>query len=306
VVDVTENCTVYARVTGMDGTLYEKSRYIDCFPTPSGGQTATASQPTQAASASTDPSATPDTTPRAPTALTPSGQGTMVDNVTSEDKKEFYTIQTQDENTFYLVIDKQREQENVYFLNAVTESDLMSLAEKTAPETVETPAPEPVCSCKEKCEAGAVDTACPVCVLSLTGCKGVAAAAPGGETPKEPSMGGDSKGTMALILLVILGAGGAGWYFKIYKPKHDLDNAEDLDALTGGEDDDEPTVNEDAMSAYQPRPRAEPYYDTAEPGEQKQAEPVSDREPEEPDYTQYPGSYEDEPEEPEEYEDQDT
>ena len=33
-------------------------------------------------------------------------------------------------NVFYLVIDGKREDNNVYFLNGVTESDLMALAEK--------------------------------------------------------------------------------------------------------------------------------------------------------------------------------
>lgn len=65
--------------------------------------------------------------------FTPNGTGTVVDNATDEDGKEFYTIQTADENVFYLVIDKQRGTENVYFLNAVTESDLMALAKRTIP-----------------------------------------------------------------------------------------------------------------------------------------------------------------------------
>lgn len=55
----------------------------------------------------------------------------MVDNASDEQGKEFYTIMTPDENVFYLIIDKQRDSENVYFLNAVTESDLMALAQKT-------------------------------------------------------------------------------------------------------------------------------------------------------------------------------
>lgn len=45
--------------------------------------------------------------------FTPNGTGTVVDNATDEDGKEFYTIQTADENVFYLVIDKQRGTENV-------------------------------------------------------------------------------------------------------------------------------------------------------------------------------------------------
>ena len=53
------------------------------------------------------------------------GTGTVVDNATDEDGKEFYTITTPDENIFYLVIDKQKTTDNVYFLNAVTEADLL-------------------------------------------------------------------------------------------------------------------------------------------------------------------------------------
>mgnify|MGYP002508413626 CR=1 FL=1 len=77
--------------------------------------------------------------------LTPDGQATVLDNATNEDGKEFYTIQTPDENVFYLIIDNQRDTENVYFLNAVTESDLMALAvkEDDAPQTDAIPAPEP-------------------------------------------------------------------------------------------------------------------------------------------------------------------
>ena len=71
--------------------------------------------------------------------FTPKGTGTVVDEATDEDGKEFYTITTPEENVFFLIIDKQRDAENVYFLNAVTESDLLALAEKdsdtTAPET---------------------------------------------------------------------------------------------------------------------------------------------------------------------------
>jgi len=60
--------------------------------------------------------------------FTPSGTGTVADNATDGDGKEFFTIMTPDENTFYLVIDRQRGTENVYLLNAVTEADLLSLA----------------------------------------------------------------------------------------------------------------------------------------------------------------------------------
>ena len=58
-----------------------------------------------------------------PNPFTPEGTGTVVDNATDGDGKEFFTITTPNENIFYLVIDRQRSGENVYFLNAVTDVD---------------------------------------------------------------------------------------------------------------------------------------------------------------------------------------
>ena len=85
--------------------------------------------------------------PPEPQPFTPDGTGTVVDNATDEDGKEFFTITTADEAVFYLVIDRQRSTENVYFLNAVTVSDLMALAEQDqvpeAPPPVTEPDPEP-------------------------------------------------------------------------------------------------------------------------------------------------------------------
>lgn len=92
------------------------------------------------------PVETPELTPT-PVLTPPGGTGTVVEQ-TDEDGKEFYTIMTADENVFYLVIDRQRETENVYFLNAVTEADLLPLAklpvveEEPKPTPLPTPVPE--------------------------------------------------------------------------------------------------------------------------------------------------------------------
>ena len=257
VVEVTENCTVYVRVTGKDGTIYEKSQFVRCFDPANDYQNPVPSTP-----GGTNAAVTPSPAPQPSAGLTtpPGGQGTVIDNAsgTSEESgREFFTIATPDENIFYLVIDRQRDTGNVYFLNAVTESDLMALAEKNAdgPSQSAVPDPEPVCSCTQKCVPGAVNAACPVCVLSWQGCASTAEAP--GQTGLEPEKQSDSgTGTIIVVLLAALAVGGAGWYIKIYKPKHDLADAEDLDELTG--DADELTVNEDDLPAAGPDAYPEP------------------------------------------------
>lgn len=154
----------------------------------------------------------------APNPFTPAGTGTVIDNATDEDGKEFYTIMTPSENVFYLIIDKQREQENVYFLNAVTEKDLLALAEKS--EEVEEPA----------------EPATPATSVTTE---------PTPEPASEPEKGGN--GMMIVVVLVLLAGGGAGYYFKIYRLKQErADNAEDDyseyedDPYTEQEDDSVP------------------------------------------------------------------
>ena len=198
-----------------------------------------------AASASTDPEAE-----REPVPFTPGGQATVVDEATGEDGKFFYTFATPDGNVFYLVIDSQREEDNVYFLNAVTEQDLFALAEGGEGNPAESAIPEmKVCVCRERCREGWADASCPACMEDPGSCRGkdAEAQAPegqeeeGGQKPAGET-GGGSTGTFVFILLAVVAVGGAGYYLKIYKPKHDLDDAEDLDELLG---DGEQEVNED-------------------------------------------------------------
>lgn len=230
-------------------TVMIQNPYYKPEPAPQSTKpTTTTTTPTKpAASATIDPE-DKKTATATPKPFTPSGQATVVDNATNEDDKEFYTFTTPNDNVFYLVIDKQRDSENVYFLNAVTENDLMELAEKGEKKESESAIPEvEVCSCKDKCEAGNVNTSCRICKNKLTECTGKTAPAakePEQENPKQES----NAGTMIFILLAVLAAGGAGYYFKIYKPKHDLDDAEDLDDLL--EDGDEPEINEDSDQEY--------------------------------------------------------
>lgn len=155
--------------------------------------------------------------PHEPNPFTPAGTGTVSDNATDGDGKEFFTITTADENVFYLIIDRQRESENVYLLGVVTEDDLMALAEKgdgTSQSAVPAPAPEPTPQPEPE------------------------------PTPESepPAPEKSSTGTILLILLAVLGVGGAGYYFKIVKPKQnaaadDEDEYED-DSDYGDESED--------------------------------------------------------------------
>jgi hypothetical protein len=82
------------------------------------------------------------------------GTGTVIDNI-ENGSKHFYTIATDAGNVFYLIVDLDKESNNVYFLDTTKERDLLALAEKAEEEEgvtvikeepvaqVETPAPEP-------------------------------------------------------------------------------------------------------------------------------------------------------------------
>lgn len=58
------------------------------------------------------------------------GNLTVDDNVTSADNKEFYTVHSKNGNEFFIVVDKANDSNNVYFLNAVDEQDLLSLVDE--------------------------------------------------------------------------------------------------------------------------------------------------------------------------------
>lgn len=62
--------------------------------------------------------------------FTPEGNGSILNEATSDQNKYFYTIQTANNNTFYMVIDKERESGNVYLLSMIDENDLQDFIEE--------------------------------------------------------------------------------------------------------------------------------------------------------------------------------
>lgn len=175
-------------------------------------------------------------------AFTPEGTGTVLDEATGEgDDKQFYTITTEAGNVFYLIIDGKRDDNNVYFLNGVTEADLMALAEKGDGSVSVIPAAE-VCTCTEKCEAGKVNTACPVCKNDLKGCTGKEKPAETEEPAQteQPKKDNGSAGTIIFIIVALLAVGGVGYYVKIVRPKQQAEDEFDEDDGYGeGFDPDE-------------------------------------------------------------------
>ena len=179
--------------------------------------------------------------------LTPDGNLALIDDIldgsyySSEEigeggKMQFVTVETKSGNVFYLVIDHSTG--DVYFLNLVDESDLLALLEDEGYEAE--------CDCEVKCEAGAVNTDCPVCRTDLKGCKGEEPEPTPTPTPVTTTEPEDEGGFNAaavlplpIALIILLGAAGVYYILKARKKKPDTSGDTDLDDYEFPEDDEE-------------------------------------------------------------------
>ena len=206
-----------------------------------GGFSVTAFAQTPEGEDDTDDSGVVYEEPQKEEPLTPDGNATLVDDFGGN--KQLITVTTKNGNYFYILIDRDDEGENtVHFLNQVDEADLMALMEDGNTKAE----PPAVCNCTEKCEAGAVNTLCPVCSTNMTACSGKAAEPEQGE-PEEPKEKKTGTGGLLLFLIVaIAGGGGAFYYFKVMKPKQDVKGGTDLDDFDFDDyDEDEPEPDDD-------------------------------------------------------------
>ena len=162
-----------------------------------------------------------------PQPLTPDGNLSLIDDIEGEaaEDKQFIIVQSKNGNYFYIIVDRAAEGKNtVHFLNQVDEADLMALMEGGSGRA-QAPA---VCTCKDKCKAGAVNTACPVCSVNMTECVGKEAVPEPDDAPPEKEKS-NAGGLVIFLVVTLLAGGGAFYYFKIMKPKQGIKGDTDLD-----------------------------------------------------------------------------
>jgi hypothetical protein len=167
-----------------------------------------------------------------PGSVTPTqGSGTVIENSEkTPDQREFFTISTEAGNDFYIVVDKEKPEENVYLLSEVTEDDLMGLAKPSAtpvPQAVPpVPEPEPVAEPEPTPEPEPVP--------------------PQPEAPPEPAQPSGNS-SILLIVAVVVVCGGAAYYLKIVRPKKSAADPYEDEDDDAGEDGGIPDYDDEFL-----------------------------------------------------------
>ena len=154
-----------------------------------------------------------------------------ISSTTTAAGKEFYTISTKSGKVFYLIIDNEQSQDNVYFLTEVDEQDLMNFS---LSDTVTLPDMDTVYATVDG-EDDQTETPAPE-----------EGSTEESEAPEEPEVQEPEKtsnfGSYLLIGLIAAGVGAGAWYMKIYKPKHEFVDDDEYEEF---EDDDNETYEKD-------------------------------------------------------------
>ena len=172
--------------------------------------------------------------------LTPDGNLEIVDDIVHEDKQ-FITVKSRSGAEFYIVIDRSRDSDNVYFLNQVDDVDLFALLEDDSSAS---------CSCKEKCTVGAVNSDCLVCRMDVKSCKGKVSEVKSEPISDSGSVKTEKKSDIFPVILVVgvIGGGAVIGFLKLRKNKpkaasvpgfDDTDDEDFVEDETEVEDGDE-------------------------------------------------------------------
>lgn len=149
------------------------------------------------------------------------GAGHVVDNISDGENLQFISVTAKDGSVFFIVIDKQNTNDNVYFLNKVDIADLEALAKdnnlntQTAAKATPTPSATP--------ETAQTDT-------------------PTEKKQSDEKKGSGINNSVIVVILLLAAAGlGGGYYFKVILPKKKLEDADDLEDF----DFEDENINDD-------------------------------------------------------------
>ena len=142
------------------------------------------------------------------------GNGNLGDQIKSSGGKDFYTVHTKNNNTFYLVIDHSNSTENVYMLSLIDENDLAEFLkeEEKEPEKAQPPVIIPQTQSGDG--------------------SGESAESKPQETPPARTPAGFS---LPVIFGVLAAVGGILYYFLSYRPKHKTDEEDYSEGIETGD-----------------------------------------------------------------------
>lgn len=144
------------------------------------------------------------------------GNAQVQDDITNSKNKEFLTIKTKNNNTFYLIIDRSANVDNVYMLSKIDENDLQEfLEEDSSASTIVDVTPEVVIDENTHTEQ---------------------TEQPATESPEKEGTTSNLGALVAIFIAAILGVGAYG-YIKFIKPKKDEDDGDDEGIEMIGESD---------------------------------------------------------------------
>ena len=144
------------------------------------------------------------------------GNAQVQDDITNSKNKEFLTITTKNNNTFYLIIDRSANVDNVYMLSQIDENDLQEfLEEDSSASTIVDVTPEVVIDENTHTEQ---------------------TEQPATESPEKEGTASNLGALVAILIAAILGVGAYG-YMKFIKPKKDEDDGDDEGIEMIGESD---------------------------------------------------------------------
>ena len=145
------------------------------------------------------------------------GNGQVQDDITNSKNKEFLTITTKNNNTFYLVIDRSATTDNVYMLSQIDENDLKEFLEE------------------DQTTSSVVDVTPNIVIDENTNTDQNNQTET--EVPEKEESSSNLGALIAIFAAAVLGVGGYG-YMKFIKPKKDEDDGDEEGIEMIGESDE--------------------------------------------------------------------